>query len=96
MPLKRCRGFFLQPSTKRLDKLLPMRQHDLMHELKTFRELNKMSLSALAEQVGVNKATLSRIETGQRAPSLGLAVRLQNITGIPACRFSSIKTEEKS
>jgi len=79
-----------------LDKPLPMRQHGPMHELKTFRELNKMSLSALAEQVGVNKATLSRIETGQRAPSLGLAVRLQNITGIPACRFSTIKTEEKS
>jgi len=79
-----------------LDKPLPMRQHGSMHELKAFREFNKMSLSALAEQVGVNKATLCRIETGQRTPSLGLAVRLQNITGIPACRFSSIKSEEKS
>lgn len=37
----------------------------------------------LAPQFGITQAHLSRILTGTRVPSLELAVRIANLTGIP-------------
>ncbi len=43
----------------------------------------------LAEKLGVTAAYVAMIAAGSRTPSLGVAKRLQAITGIPAIDFVS-------
>jgi transcriptional regulator with XRE-family HTH domain len=50
-------------------------------------EGDKMTLTKLAEAVGVVPSHLSQIETGEREPSLALASRLSKVTGIPIDKF---------
>lgn len=57
------------------------------HPLKEWREQNGMSQGALAEKVDVWASHISQIEGGLRVPSLGLASRLSEITGIPIEKF---------
>lgn len=40
------------------------------------------TLTAVAEDVGIEKGTLSKIETGKSTPSTGLAARLASYYGI--------------
>lgn len=56
------------------------------HPLTRYREEHSLSLTKLASEMGVSKATLSRWESGQRRPSrrfLPLIARLTK-TSIPA------------
>jgi len=46
-----------------------------------------MTLTKLAESVGVAPSHLSQIETGLRSPSLDLAAKLSRITKIPLEEF---------
>lgn len=52
------------------------------HPLRAWRAANNMTLMQLAERVGVGQPTLSDIETWRRPPSLSLALRLEEVTGI--------------
>ncbi|MGW0484790.1 helix-turn-helix domain-containing protein [Nonomuraea sp. NPDC003214] len=60
--------------------------------LRRIRERREVSLSALAEATGISRSTLSRLETGQRRPSLELLlpialahqVPLDELVGAPA------------
>lgn len=58
---------------------------DSVHPVRAYREaqLPKLPLEALAGDVGVTKATLSRIETGAMSLSDKLAKRISDRTGIP-------------
>lgn len=49
------------------------------HKLKQIRISNRMTLSALASQVGCTKSTLSRIENWVSDPSTPLILRLCKI-----------------
>ncbi|MEZ0579765.1 helix-turn-helix domain-containing protein [Nocardioides sp. MH1] len=51
--------------------------------LKSLRSLRKVSLADLAERTGISKSTLSRLETGQRRPSLELLLPLAQAYGVP-------------
>ncbi|MFE9765523.1 helix-turn-helix domain-containing protein [Streptomyces sp. NPDC005808] len=51
--------------------------------LKRLRTLRGITLTALAEMTGVSKSTLSRLETGQRRPSLDLLLHLAHAYGVP-------------
>lgn len=51
--------------------------------LKAVRERRAMSLSAVAEVTGISKSTLSRLETGQRRPSLELLLPLAKVYRVP-------------
>lgn len=51
--------------------------------LKRVRGIRGVSLSELSEMTGISKSTLSRLETGQRKPSLELLLPLAQAYGVP-------------
>lgn len=56
------------------------------HPIKLFREsqVPPMSQDALAEQIGVDRVTVARWESGDRKPDVNLLPKIVEITGIPA------------
>lgn len=55
--------------------------------LKEWRKRAKINLADLASRCGVSEGSMSRIERGEQTPSLPIAVKLEEITGIPAREF---------
>jgi transcriptional regulator with XRE-family HTH domain len=51
--------------------------------LRRLRERRELTLTALAERTGISKSTLSRLETGERKPSLELLLPLCEIFHLP-------------
>jgi len=51
--------------------------------LRRFREMHHLKLTEAAEQTGISKSTLSRLETGQRRPSLELLLPLAQLYRVP-------------
>ena len=51
--------------------------------LKRLRTQRRITLTALAEQTGISKSTLSRLETGQRRPTLELLLTLSQAYRMP-------------
>ena len=52
------------------------------HPLKTYREDKGLTQEALADQIGVTRATINRWENGRR-PGVSDAERVAGITSIP-------------
>jgi DNA-binding XRE family transcriptional regulator len=55
------------------------------------REGVAMNQNAFAELVGVVPSQVSQIETGERRPSLALAVRISELTGIPVSGLAAFE-----
>ncbi len=55
--------------------------------LKDWRERSGKSRADLAREVGVSDVSIWRIEEGRQTPSLRVAAKLEQITGIPAREF---------
>lgn len=53
-----------------------------MDPITQYRDKRKLTQEALAALVGTTKATISRIESGKRKPSVPLARRIAKTTGI--------------
>jgi transcriptional regulator with XRE-family HTH domain len=53
------------------------------HRLKRLRMRRKLTLTAVAESTGISKSTLSRLETGQRRPTLELLLALSHVYRVP-------------
>lgn len=51
-----------------------------MSKLREYRTAKGLTQSELAEAVGVKKATISRIENGERTPSMSLVSRICEAT----------------
>jgi transcriptional regulator with XRE-family HTH domain len=51
--------------------------------LKRVREQRGITLTAVAESTGISKSTLSRLETGQRRPTLELLLALSKMYRVP-------------
>jgi transcriptional regulator with XRE-family HTH domain len=51
--------------------------------LKRLRALRRMTLTGLAQTTGISKSTLSRLETGQRRPTLELLLALSHAYRVP-------------
>jgi transcriptional regulator with XRE-family HTH domain len=51
--------------------------------LRRIREQRGLTLTELAERTGISKSTLSRLETGQRRPTLELLLALTSIYRVP-------------
>jgi transcriptional regulator with XRE-family HTH domain len=51
--------------------------------LRRVREQRGMTIIAVAEQTGISKSTLSRLETGQRRPTLELLLPLAQVYRVP-------------
>jgi transcriptional regulator with XRE-family HTH domain len=52
-------------------------------QLRRIRELHRLKLTEVAERTGISKSTLSRLEHGQRRPSLELLLPLSQLYGVP-------------
>lgn len=57
------------------------------------RDGSVMRQEELATMVGVRSSHLSQIETGDRKPSLALAAKLSNLTGIPISDLASFEKD---
>lgn len=57
------------------------------HPLTVYREERGLSQREFAEEAGLSKWTVTMIETGKRAPSPKLSVRLEALTGVPRAAF---------
>jgi transcriptional regulator with XRE-family HTH domain len=51
--------------------------------LQQLRKQRRITLTALAERTGISKSTLSRLETGQRRPTLELLLALSDAYRVP-------------
>jgi transcriptional regulator with XRE-family HTH domain len=51
--------------------------------LRKVRELRGITLTDVAERTGISKSTLSRLENGQRRPSLELLLPLAQVYRVP-------------
>jgi len=69
------RGSPSTPPVARVDEVGP--------RLRAFRELRRLKLVEAAEQSGISKSTLSRLENGQRRPSLELLLPLAQLYRVP-------------
>lgn len=56
---------------------------ELGPRLRRFRERREMTLTGVAARTGISKSTLSRLESGQRKPSLELLLPLAEAYGLP-------------
>ncbi len=70
-----------------------------MSKLRTLRKLQRLSQAKVAKEVGVKTPMISRIERGERVPSMGLATRISEffngqITPNDFMLSSSEKTKE--
>ena len=54
----------------------------MTHPLLAYRRQQELSQDDLAKQLETTGATISRIESGARAPSHKLALRIEQVTGI--------------
>lgn len=57
------------------------------HPLRAWRTKHKKTLSDMGDRVGVGASHISQIETGDKMPSLQLAAKLSDVTGIPLGKF---------
>ena len=57
------------------------------------RQLHDMTLQELAERVGVTRQTILSIERGRYNPSVGLALRLAEVFGVPVEELFEIEVE---
>ena len=57
--------------------------------LRAYLQAAKLSQSAFARQLGIQRSHLSMILSGTRTPSLELAARIERETGVPAVSLVS-------
>lgn len=65
------------------------------HPLKTYREGQGLTQEALAERIGVTRATINRWENGRR-PGVADAERVAEITSIPAVVLLGLDNAESA
>lgn len=58
--------------------------------VRTFLASREMTQADLAAQLGISPSHLSEILNGKETASLDLAVKLEDITGIPARDFAEV------
>lgn len=63
-------------------------------KLKTLRKGRKLTQFQLAEQLGVNRATISNYEIGRRTPSLNELKRFAKFYGVGLDYFGVVTTDE--
>lgn len=64
--------------------------------LNDWLERANRSRAWLAQQVGTSEVTISRLINRKQSASLGLAVKLEDVTGIPAREFLLPGHEERA
>ena len=63
------------------------------HPLKTYRQAQGLTQEALADRIGVTRATINRWENGRR-PSVADAERVADLTAIPAIALLGLEQSQ--
>jgi transcriptional regulator with XRE-family HTH domain len=63
--------------------------------LRAWLKASRRSQASLAQELGISTPYISMLLAGQRTPSLPVAKRLQEISGIPAAEFASTRHSAK-
>lgn len=64
-----------------------MEQYKIANRIRKLRKKAGLTLTAAAEKVDVNKATLSKIETGQISPPIATLMRIAKVLGVSITDF---------
>lgn len=65
-----------------------------MTDLASFRSQSKLSQAELAAKIGVNQATVSRLERGELTPTRPLAIHIFRCTGWKHPRLADLSDEQ--
>lgn len=57
------------------------------HPIALYRSALDQTQEALAKLLGTTPATISRIESGLRQPSVALTLKIEQVTGIPRAKL---------
>lgn len=57
-------------------------------QLRAYLKRERLTQSAFAAELGISNSHLSELLSEQTTPSLSLAARIENVTGIPAREFA--------
>ena len=69
-------------------------KHDVRNHVKRHRrQLHDMTQQALADQVGVTRQTILSIERGRYNPSVGLALQIADVFGVPVEDLFELESE---
>lgn len=63
-------------------------RHSGREQVREYIRRRRITQKSLAVELGIHEATLSAILQGHDRPSLSLAARLEDITGVPARAFA--------
>lgn len=66
---------------------MPRKTRHRAKSLAEFIEQSGISQTALATLLGVTPSAISKMASGQRTPSLALAVRIADLTGVPVANL---------
>jgi transcriptional regulator with XRE-family HTH domain len=64
--------------------------NDVKKRIRAGLKRKKHTQQWLAGQLGISKSHMSQILSGQRRPSLTLALRLEELTGVPVRDFAEV------
>lgn len=67
---------------------------DIGSKLKTLRKSKKLTQFELAEQLGINRASVSNYEVGRRTPHLSELKRIAEFFGVGLDYFGIVSTDE--
>jgi DNA-binding transcriptional regulator YdaS (Cro superfamily) len=59
------------------------------HPLRLYREANGLNLQSIADLLGIHKATVSKLETGNRRMTADMALSIERVTkGAVKCKIA--------
>jgi putative transcriptional regulator len=71
-------------------------EESIRSEVRKYRFLNgEMTQEELAARVGVSRQTIIAIEKGKYNPSVGLAIRIARVFGVPVEEVFRLEGEER-
>ena len=69
-------------------------RHDVRNHVRHHRrQLHDMTQQALADRVGVTRQTILSIERGRYNPSVGLALQIADVFGVPVEDLFELESE---
>jgi len=68
-------------------------ENELQSHVRRHRRVHDMTQQELADRVGVTRQTVFSIEKGRYNPSVGLALRIARVFGVPVEALFELKEE---
>jgi putative transcriptional regulator len=76
---------------------MPIEGIDVRNHVRNHRrKIHDMTQQELADRIGVTRQTILSIERGRYNPSIGLALRLADVFGVPVEELFELSREDES